>query len=122
MQNAGNQDPKPFPPYRSLNYESANVTALVKQLKPYTNTTGNPAGLYKNEVLMMINLRPTELMVLDIIVEELDERFTPEQQEEIVDIVRNFLGSDDTDDDPGPQEDPSSTDVHMQDDTIANGV
>ena len=41
---------------------------------------------------MVLNLRPQELMLLDCVVEECDERFTQERQEEILRIVRDVLG------------------------------
>lgn len=51
-----------------------------------------PYGLTKSEVLMTCNLRPGEQTLLDCVVEECDERFSSEQQEEILRIVRDALG------------------------------
>lgn len=41
---------------------------------------------------MIVNLRPENLGLLDCVVEECDERFTSEQQDEIVGIVGDVLG------------------------------
>ena len=43
---------------------------------------------------MIVNLRPESLGLLDCVVEECDERFTAEQQDEIVAIIGNVLGRD----------------------------
>lgn len=42
---------------------------------------------------MILNLRPDNLGLLDCMVEECDERFTAEQQDEIVGIIGDVLGS-----------------------------
>lgn len=42
---------------------------------------------------MILNLRPDNLGLLDCMVEECDERFTAEQQDEIVAIIGDVLGS-----------------------------
>lgn len=82
----------PLPPYGSSCYDASNIRQLVQRLQPFLVSDANPAGLYKNEVLMVVNLRPTDLMMLDLIVEELDERFTEARQEQILAIVRDVLG------------------------------
>lgn len=41
---------------------------------------------------MIVNLRPENLGLLDCVVEECDERFTAEQQDEIVRIIGDVLG------------------------------
>ena len=41
---------------------------------------------------MILNLRPLDLGLLDCVVEECDERFSPERQEEILRIVSDVLG------------------------------
>ena len=71
----------------------------MQRLKPYFYTTARPEGLYKHEVLQIINLRPEGLEVLSSIVEELDERFTDEQQEQIIEIVGDVLGRSDENED-----------------------
>ena len=46
----------------------------------------------KGELLMMLNLRPQDLGLLDCVVEECDLRFTEEQQEQILGIIAGVLG------------------------------
>ena len=46
---------------------------------------------------MIVNLRPDNLGLLDCVVEECDERFTAEQQDEIVGIIGNVLGREEGD-------------------------
>ena len=50
---------------------------------------------------MMVNLRPKDLGLLDCIVEECDERFSEEQQVEILGIVQEVLGGEEEDEEEG---------------------
>ncbi|KAL9124092.1 MAG: hypothetical protein Q9217_006541, partial [Psora testacea] len=81
-----------LPPYVSPYYTSDKIRQLLEQLKPYTVSRTNPGGLYKNEVLMILNLRPQDLGLLDCVVEECDERFSQEEQLQILAIIRVVLG------------------------------
>lgn len=72
------------PRYQNPPYGAAALRALVAGLRPY--------DLTKSEVLMIANLRPEGLGLLDCVVEECDERFTAERQDEIVKIVGDVLG------------------------------
>ncbi|KAM0795296.1 RNA polymerase II, partial [Usnea florida] len=65
-------------------YSAAALAALVAALSPYRLT--------KSEVLMIANLRPDNLGLLDCVVEECDERFSIESQEKIVRVVGDVLG------------------------------
>lgn len=47
---------------------------------------------------MIANLRPGNLGLLDCVVEECDERFSSEQQDEIVRVVGDVLGREEEDD------------------------
>lgn len=49
-------------------------------------------NLTKSEILMIFNLRPKDAMALDVIVEEADERFSEEDQEEILKAIGDVLG------------------------------
>ncbi|KAF2458686.1 RNA polymerase Rpb4-domain-containing protein [Lineolata rhizophorae] len=51
-------------------------------------------NLTKAELLMILNLRP-KFSALDPIIEEADVRFSEEQLQEIVDIIRDVLGGED---------------------------
>lgn len=73
-----------IPRYQTPPYSDAALRALVTGLQPYKLT--------KSEVLMIVNLRPENLGLLDCVVEECDERFSSEQQDEIVKIIGDVLG------------------------------
>ena len=60
------------------------INRLCQRLKPY--------DLYKSEVLTILNVGPVDLGTLDCVIEECDQRFSAEQQEEILDVVRDVLG------------------------------
>lgn len=45
---------------------------------------------------MVLNLRPRELTLLDCVVEECDERFSQEQQEEMLSTIGDVLGTDES--------------------------
>ncbi|CZS96419.1 hypothetical protein WAI453_009944 [Rhynchosporium graminicola] len=70
---------KPFP------YSERTISVLLERLRPFNFT--------KAEVLMIMNLRPTKLESLNTIVEEMDDRYTEDQQSEIVEIIRGVLGT-----------------------------
>lgn len=63
----------------------------------------------KGELLMILNLRPQDLGLLDCVVEECDLRFTEEQQEQMLGIIAGVLG------------DAESMDVDGTGETNANG-
>lgn len=58
----------------------ARTTELIQRLKPF--------HLTKSEVLNIANHRPRNETVLDVLVEEMEERFSTEQQGEVLGIVR----------------------------------
>lgn len=60
------------------------IRTLIELLQPYQLT--------KSEMLMILNIRPLDLTLLDCVVEECDQRFSPERQEEILRIIRNVHG------------------------------
>ena len=60
------------------------MRTLMQRLKPY--------DLTKGELLMVLNLRPSDLGFLDCVIEECDERFTGEQQVEILAVIAEVLG------------------------------
>lgn len=43
-------------------------------------------------MLIILNLRPLDLGLLDCVIEECDERFSAEQQEEILGVIGEVLG------------------------------
>jgi hypothetical protein len=85
--NTGPQTPTltPLPPYASnAHYSAPKISGLLRALEKFKLT--------KAELIMMVNLRPTELGLLDAVVEELDERFDEGQQKEICALVGRWLG------------------------------
>jgi hypothetical protein len=69
---------KPFP------YNENTIKTLIERLRPYS--------FAKAELLMIMNLRPTNAGNLNTVVEEMEDRFSDEQQEEIVAIIGEVLG------------------------------
>jgi hypothetical protein len=65
--------------------------------------------LAKGEVLMILNLRPTSSAVLSTMVEDMEERFSEDEQNKILDIITEVLG----------QDDPSGANGQAQDDANA---
>lgn len=60
-------------------------------------TALQPFDLTKAELLMILNLRPQSVGVLDTIVEEMESRFDDSEQERILAIVGEVLGRDNSD-------------------------
>ncbi|KAK1247058.1 hypothetical protein MKX08_000860 [Trichoderma sp. CBMAI-0020] len=60
------------------------ISQLLERLSPYE--------LSKGEVVMILNLRPASVAALNTVIEEMAERFSDEQQEEIVNIILEVLG------------------------------
>ncbi|MCJ1432375.1 hypothetical protein MMC27_001731 [Xylographa pallens] len=71
--------PSPLPDYTTPPYSAATTRALLARLRPY--------DLSKAELLMLVNLRPRDLGLLDCVVEECDERFGAGEQEGILRVV-----------------------------------
>ncbi|KAL3428179.1 DNA-directed RNA polymerase III subunit rpc9 [Phlyctema vagabunda] len=70
-------------------YNENTVKNLLERLRPY--------DLTKAEVLMIMNLRPTNVINLNTVVEEAEMRFpTEEMQQEMVDAIAEVLGKADT--------------------------
>ena len=57
---------------------------LFKRLQPY--------NLAKSELLLIMNLRPANEGVLNTVLEEMGDRFSDEQQAEMVEIIGDVLG------------------------------
>ncbi len=41
---------------------------------------------------MILNLRPTNTPILNAVIEDMEDRFSAEQQQEILDIITEILG------------------------------
>ena len=61
------------------------IPRLVRRLRAY--------HLAKGELVMILNLRPTNVPTLNAVLEDMEDRFTPEQQEDIVAGVAEVLGA-----------------------------
>jgi len=77
-------DPAPLS-QKPAPFTSADIPTLLEKLRGYSLTKG--------ELLMIINLRPFTLPQLHPCVDEVDDRFTEQQQREILGIVAQVLGS-----------------------------
>ncbi|TVY54055.1 DNA-directed RNA polymerase III subunit rpc9 [Lachnellula suecica] len=70
--------------YDKLPYNDDTITNLLKELRSWEITKG--------EVIMMLNLRPTKLENLNTIIQEMEERFTEEEQNAILAAIVKVLG------------------------------
>lgn len=70
---------------KPLPYDVAAIPELLKKLKAY--------NISKGECIMIVNLRPTGTVVLNAVLEDMEGRFTEQQQEEIVNIITEVLGA-----------------------------
>ncbi|KAL2759664.1 hypothetical protein ACRALDRAFT_1074136 [Sodiomyces alcalophilus JCM 7366] len=70
---------KPMP------YTEKGIPELMQRLRPY--------DLAKGELIMIFNLRPANVVALNTILEEMSDRFSEDQQSEIITIVADVLGS-----------------------------
>ncbi|KAI9885073.1 MAG: hypothetical protein M1823_003128 [Watsoniomyces obsoletus] len=91
----------PSPLAYPTTYTPMTIRNLFGALRPY--------DLTKAEMMMLLNLRPNTVALLDVVIEELDARFSEEQQAEIMQIIVRVLGTDQTDE-PGPTNGQLSTD------------
>lgn len=64
---------------------------MLERLRPYE--------LSKGEIVMLLNLRPAAVAALNTIIEDMPDRFTDNQQEELITIITDILGQFE----PGPQ-------------------
>lgn len=69
---------------KPLTYHPACVKELIEKLQPY--------DLSKGEVVMILNLRPATTAALNTVLEDMTDRYTDEQQEEMVAIIAEVLG------------------------------
>ncbi|KAI0406394.1 HRDC-like protein [Xylaria palmicola] len=69
---------------KPLPYDVASIPVLLERLRPYNITKG--------ECIMIVNLRPANSPALNAALEEMEGRFSEQQQEEIIGIVADVLG------------------------------
>ncbi len=92
----------PSPLAYPTKYTPMTIRNLFAALRPY--------DLTKAEMIMLLNLRPNTVALLDVIIEELDARFSEEQQAEIMQLLVNVLGTDQVDE-PGSKNDRQSNGI-----------
>lgn len=69
---------------KPLPFDSSAIPTLIQKLHPYQITKG--------ECIMILNLRPTNTPILNAVIEDMEDRFSAEQQQEILDIITEILG------------------------------
>ncbi|KAI1438954.1 HRDC-like protein [Xylaria sp. CBS 124048] len=69
---------------KPLPFDVSSIPVLLKRLQPYNITRG--------ECIMLVNIRPASNASLNAVLEDMTERFTEQQQEEIISIVVEILG------------------------------
>ena len=69
---------------KPITYTPESIPTLLERLRPF--------DLSKGEVIMILNLRPDSVPALNTIIEDMAERFTEEQLDEIVNIIAEVLG------------------------------
>ncbi|KAI0147743.1 RNA polymerase Rpb4-domain-containing protein [Xylariaceae sp. FL1272] len=65
-------------------YDASAIPPLLQKLRQF--------GISKGECIMIVNLRPTTEVGLNVVIEQMDTRFTKEQQDEILAIIVDSLG------------------------------
>ncbi|KAJ6441788.1 RNA polymerase III, subunit C17 [Purpureocillium lavendulum] len=89
-------------------YTPESIAQLLERLRHYE--------LSKGELVMILNLRPSSVIGLNTVVEDMSERFTEDQQQEMVDIIAEVLGQFETaEPDEGQDEAAEGGDVNMDD-------
>ncbi|KAM0665151.1 hypothetical protein MY8738_002409 [Beauveria namnaoensis] len=91
-----------------ITYTPSCIKTLIERLQPFE--------LSKGEVVMILNLRPSSVAALNTVIEDMGERYTEDEQEQLVTIISEVLGQFD---EPEPQE-AADGDTTMQDTEAAS--
>ena len=75
---------------KTRQYSAEALSELFRKLRE----ANLKSDLSKGEMLMIVNLRPTNIAVLNTVVEDMLERFTEDEQQTIIDIITETLGFD----------------------------
>ncbi|KAH9907853.1 HRDC-like protein [Xylariomycetidae sp. FL2044] len=70
---------------KPLPFNSKSIPVLLKKLRGFNITKG--------EMVMLINMRPASIANLNAVLEDMENRYTSEEQQEICDIVIEVLGN-----------------------------
>ncbi|KAI1867139.1 uncharacterized protein JN550_007191 [Neoarthrinium moseri] len=65
-------------------YNEQSISRLLERLRPYEITKG--------EMIMIVNLRPTNPVALNTVIEDMEDRFDQSQQEDISAGIAEVLG------------------------------
>jgi len=76
-------DKSPVPDYHAPHLSPSDTSTFLRKLQPFQLT--------KSEVIMLLNLRPEDTIVLDCIIEEFDYRHGETEQEELLAIIKDSL-------------------------------
>lgn len=66
-------------------YDTDTIKRLFERLRTYEITKG--------EMVMIMNLRPTNVPALNTVLEDMEDRFNADEQEDIVNGVAEVLGA-----------------------------
>ncbi|KAI0385646.1 RNA polymerase Rpb4-domain-containing protein [Hypomontagnella monticulosa] len=69
---------------KPLPYDSKAIPELIERLRQYHITKG--------EFIMLLNVRPSNVPILNTVIEDMEDRFSEDQQQEILNIVTELLG------------------------------
>jgi hypothetical protein len=76
---------------------------VARLLERLSNANLNQ-DLAKGEVLMILNLRPSSIAVLSTVIEDMEERFSDEEQATILEVIAEVLGRDESAGEAGGEE------------------
>ncbi|KAL5612089.1 hypothetical protein BROUX41_000363 [Berkeleyomyces rouxiae] len=77
-------DTHPNPLQSPVTYDAGTIGSLVEGLRPY--------DLTKAEMVMILNIKPTSLPLLSAVVEDMENRFTAEQGEQMLEVILEVMG------------------------------
>lgn len=69
---------------KPLPYDTKAIPELIKRLRQYQITKG--------EFIMLLNVRPSNVPILNTVIEDMEDRFSEEEQQQILEIVTELLG------------------------------
>ncbi|SPN98532.1 uncharacterized protein DNG_01578 [Cephalotrichum gorgonifer] len=84
----------------TITYTPECIAELIERLRPY--------DLTKAEVVMLFNHRPQTVATLNTIIEDLEDRVSPEDQEVLIQIIIDVLGR------PPPAQEQGADDTPME--------
>ncbi|KAI9808020.1 MAG: hypothetical protein M1826_004388 [Phylliscum demangeonii] len=96
----------PSPLHPPSSYTPRTIKELFTALKPYRLT--------KAELLMILNLRPQSEGLLYTIIEDFDDRFQNSEVTNMMTVIANVLGADDTQADGQAAENAEDSDMTLQ--------